>query len=54
MKIFMLLIASLFIFHSCKNSTSTQTEAKDNSNDYKLRKKELEIKEKELYKNTVY
>lgn len=48
MKFFIIIIASLFIFHSCKNSSNSQSEVKDNSNDYEFRKKELELKEKEL------
>lgn len=48
MKFFIIIIASLLIFQSCKNSSSSQSEAKDNTGDYELRKKELELKEKEL------
>lgn len=48
MKFFIIIIASFFIFQSCKNSSGSRSEAKDNTSDYELRKKELELKEKEL------
>jgi len=48
MKFLILIIASLFLFQSCNNSSSNEMETQKASNDLELRKKELELKEKEL------